>query len=491
MLPFRPQINLDECLVSYLIRVSENNGFKHIGRLLHYAGLSWRNSRIPVHRIITGEFDVSGYLLALGLRDCEFETAKMYRTFRRVIDTNHVFVKYPKVCPVCLSEKGYCKFQWAYLSVLSCCEHNTMLVDVQKETGERLSWYRQKLDKFASGSAVIGVTGGPVVQPAAYQLTNYIESLITNGAANITVPTILNGLVFRDALTLINFLALYHARLLGVTFKPVSMENSSLAQHYLDVWKMLQDWPDSFYTMLDQYIDHPVSDRGVSGINKHYRNLYECLYRQQDNQGIARIKTEFDSYIENYWPGIIEADRITRICLTSPIRGIVSKKEAAKLIGCRPERIDKLIQLEKLNAVIFKGKAHYLRDEVEDLGNLIVSNWSMAEACKALQVTRYQLKQLLDAGTISFIQKPDQLNRDWIVDKARCRTLVEQLFKSARSGKMPNNVMSMAGIQRQGYSIVRLISSMQTGKMKYGVCVDVEYPDSLKQFIEFKANDST
>ena len=54
MLLARPSIEPNECLVSYLIRISEKNGFKHIGHLLRHAGLAWKNNRVPVHQILTG-----------------------------------------------------------------------------------------------------------------------------------------------------------------------------------------------------------------------------------------------------------------------------------------------------------------------------------------------------------------------------------------------------------------------------------------------------
>ncbi len=476
---------LDECLVGYLIRVSELNGFKHIGYLLRHAGLAKKNNRAPVHQILTGEFDLTRYFFALGLTGRVSQTLKINGSFQRIIDTPYIFVKYPKVCPECLAETGYCKYYWVYLPVLACGKHKIMLVDVQPNTGERLSWHRKKLDSFDNHSRAIKHADTPV-QPAILLFSKYIESLIFDSAISVSTPTILHGLMFRESLTLINFLAHYRARLVGDEFMPVSLENLSLAQHYQNVWNMLSDWPDSLYALLSQYIERPMSSRGIAGINKHYRDFYERLHRQQENKGIARIKADFDHYIEAYWPGLLESDRITRINLSSSTRNIISKKEAAKLLGSRPERINKLVQMEKLSPVVFKGKVYYLRDQIEALANTIATNWSMAEACEALQLKRYQFKQLLDAGVIPVLQRPDNLNRDWIIDKAQCRNLLKNLRRKARKTQSPEGTVSMAGIQRQGFSIIQLISAMQTGKLEYGVCADKIHPDSFKQFVAFK-----
>jgi hypothetical protein len=483
----RPKSYSDECIVSYLIRVSEKNGFKHIGCLLHYAGLNWKNSRAPVHRILTGEFDISPLISALALPETHSKVSPLYQSFQRVIDTPNIFVKYPKLCPDCVEELGYCKYQWVLLPVVACTKHMKMLIDVNIDTGKPLGWFRQNLNQFDGDSTCIKAADNAALS-AVIQQSLYFELLESGKNSDRLIPAVLQGLAFREALSLIHFLAHYRARLVGEVFRPVSMNNYSLAQHYLNTWKLLRQWPDSFYEILSQFINSPMSAKGSGGINKHYRDLYEHLYRQRDNQGVARIKLEFDRYIETYWSGVLESNRITRINLSSASRNYISKKEAAKIIGSRPERVDKLVQLERLSIVVFKGKSHYLRDEVEALANTIDNNWSMDEACDALQVTRYQLKQLLDAGIISAIQKPDKLSRDWIIDKCQCQELVANLRQNSRNDRSSKGTLSMQGIQRQGFSIVQLISAMKLNLVQYEVCADSARPESLKQFTAFISN---
>jgi hypothetical protein len=487
MLLYRPNLIEGECLVSYLIRVSEKNGFKHIGHLLNYSGLSWKNKRAPIHQILTGELAVASYLSTLDLSESHSHVEQIYRSFQQIIDTPNLLVKYPKVCPSCIKESGYCKYQWSFLPLLACTKHEEMLVDVHPSLGTRLSWYRQCLSKFDCDSGDIRSEVSNV-QPAIMQFSLYVESLILGSKASARIPIALHGLEFRESLSLIHFIAHFQARLLGDKFNPVSMLNSELGQYYQNVWKALLDWPDSFYALLSQYIDRPMSGRGVGGINKHYRDLYERLHRQQENRGIARIKVEFDRYVEMYWPGFLEPSRITRINFTEATRNIISKKEAARIIGSRPERIDKLVCMGKLSSLLFKGKAHYLRNELESYSKIIANNWSMAYACVELQITRYQLKQLLDANIINVLQRPDQLNRDWIIDKGQCKELVDSLIDQASKNDGVISPLSMAGIQKRGFSIVQLVLGMQKGKLGFSFEVNQRYPYSIKQFVAFTIN---
>lgn len=483
MLLARPIIQPDECLVSYLIRISEQNGFKHIGHLLHHAGLAWKNNRVPVHQILTGEFDLTVYLLQLGLTSCSSQIEPIFNSFQRVIDTPYLFVKYPKVCPDCIEEFGFCRFEWSLLPYLVCTRHGKLLIDIHSGTGKRLNWYRRCLNKFDDDIDVINSLSN-VAPSEAIKLSQYIEALL-QGRNGVFCPEILQGLELRESLSVIHFIAHYRSRLFGSSFQPRSITNIELAQYYQYVWVMLENWPYAYYKFLHQYLDHPMSKRGIGGVNKHFRDLYESLHRQRENKGIARIKVEFDQYIEMYWPSVLESKRITRIQLTTLVRNIVSKKEAAKILNCHPDRVDKLVQQQKLTPSVFEGKKHYSREQVEGLAIQISSNWTIDEACNALQLTRYQLKQLLDAGILHSFQRPNALNRDWIVDKTKCQELIQSLGQKARKNSPPSGALSISSMQRRGYSIVRLVLAMQAGQIEFGQCQDINHPLSCKQFTDF------
>lgn len=480
----RPKAYSNECLMGYLIRLSQLNGFKHIGHLLKFAGLNWKNNRVPVHKILTGEYDLSPHFLRLGVENFLSPASFDYATFQKVIDTPYLLVKYPKVCPECLKQMGYCSYHWAFLPVVACNMHSTLLIDVYEKNGKRLSWYREKLDGNDPQCGLLKEISLNSSSPIL-QFNSYINSLFAKSTSRSDVPPVMKGLSLREALSCINFIAHYMARVRGSHFHPYQMENSYLAAIYMDVWVLLKQWPDGLYTLLSQFIDNPMSSRGIAGLNKHYRDLYEQLHRRKENRGIELIKEEFDRYISTYWPGVLEKNRLTRIKLPSTVSNIVSKKEVASILGCRPERIDKLVALRQLSRVIFKGKAHYLRDEARMLVNLQGANWTMNQACDALRITRYQLKQLLDAEMFLSIRKPGKLNRDWVVNKSECEKFILHLIQNARNGSVPPAAISMAGIQHQGFAIVELLSAMREGYLMYSYVPDGNFPLSLKQFTYF------
>lgn len=484
---FRPAKKADECLASYFIRIAEGNGFAHAGHLLNYAGLNWKNNRAPIYQIISGQFDVAPLLGTLGLAKYQSNLAEVYQSFQRGIDSPYILAKYPRVCPQCLDEERYCKEHWALLPVVVCTRHKCVLVDQSRITGKKLGWYRQHLNQFDGEGKPIKKSEAKA-RSSLVQQCLHIEALLSGKQPSSSGPAVLMGLGLREMLSLIHFIAHYQSRLLTGSFHPTGMQSYQLSYIYDTVWTALKDWPDSFYSLLSQYVDRPMVSKGQAGLSKHFRDLYERLCQQKENRGIARIKVEFDRYIEEYWPGVLAPERITRIHLVSGTRNIISKKEAASILGSRIARIDKLVQQGRIKPIVFKGKAHYQRDNIEALAREMTSNWTMAEACKALEITRYQLKQLLDSEVIPTLQKPDSLNRDWIIDKKGCLDLISTLRSNARKSEPPMGALSMAGAQRQGYSIVRLILSMLSGKLQYSVDAEVDCESSIKKFSSFCAS---
>lgn len=476
---YRPVINKYECPLGYLVRLAEGNGFRHLGLLLAYAGLGWKNNRAPIRKILEGEFDLKVILRSLGVSN--FSSMHSAQALWEKSKTRNIFVKHPKLCPYCIEEDGYCTYSWSFLPVIACTKHSMLLVDTSANYDARLSWYRGSILSIGEDGAV---TSGDakVAQKKVLDISRYFEGLIKRKPSFQGVSPVLVGMNLHEAWSLIYFIAHYHLRLKGDRFQPLQYTNMELASVLSDVWTLLKKWPDSFYQMLSQYIDAPMSKRGSAGINKHFRDISEQLHRDGNNKGIQRIKAEFDRYIEAYWPGALNTQNYSRINVSLDSRSIITKKEAAHILGSRLERIDKLVQQGRITPVVFKGKAQFQRGQVEALAHKMSSNWTMAETCDVLEVTRYQLKQLLDAGVIPVLQKPDSLNRDWIVDKQGCLALISVLRGNARKSEPPQGAKSLAGIQRQGYSIVQLVLAMQSGELQYSSVSEVDGASSLKQF---------
>lgn len=480
----RPHMYANECIVGYLIRVSERNGFKHIGHLLQHAGLPWKNLRAPTHQIITGEYDIKPYFSALGLKYEKPHTADVFEAAQKPSFSTKIFVRYPKVCPQCLEEDGYCHHLWSYISYAACHKHKIMLVDTAPTTGTRLSWYRASVDKY-SDDDLFPISNRIKASADAAALSKVIACLTEGQAPPISSPSILKDLNFAEALSLIHFIAHYQYRLSNSElFSPASMDNLSAAYYYTDAWKSLKQWPKHFNLLLSQYIDNPMSKRGQAGINKHYRDIHEKLHRQRDNKGISRLRAAFDQYIEANWPNAIQINRLTRISLSSDERPLISQKEVLHILNCREPRIHKLISQRQITPHQFKGKMYFGRHEIASLAKLYNDNWSMDQAVAETELSRHQLKQLLDAGLVKALQKADQQNRDWLISKSDWMKKIS-FFKKHSSKMASQNGKTLSGFQKQGFPITDVFILLKNSELAFSFNTNKNKPHSFKQLSNF------
>jgi len=483
----RPKIYPKECIVSYLVRVSETNDFKHIGHLLQHAGLPWKNLRAPTYQMLTGEYDIEPYFSALGLEYIKPRTAEIYDSTRSPSFTTKIFVKHPKICPQCLAEEGYCQDIWSYIPYTSCHKHKLMLVDTDPQSHARLSWYRGSQNKFSIGD-IETIAAQKSASADNLAMSKTIAYLIVRQELPKSTPPILKGLTFSEALSVIHFIAHYQYRLFhNELFAPTSMDNLTVSHHYTEAWKTLKKWPKAFYLLLSQYIDSPMSERGQSGINKHFRDIHEKLHRQRTNKGISRLRFAFDQYIDLKWPSAIQVNRLSRISLSSNERPLINLKEARRILQCRPERIRKLIQQDQLQVHHFKDKAHFMREEVQSIANRYQSNWTMEQACSEIELSRYHLKQLLDANLINALQRADNQNRDWLICKKGWLKQVNTLEKLATKSCALNGI-SLCGLQKNGFSITEVFQLIQNKRVQFQFTRNGAKPYSFKQVSNFHLN---
>ena len=459
--------------------------------MLQHAGLPWKNLRIPTHQIITGEYDIKPYFDQLGLDYTYPRTADIFKSSQSPHFTTKLFAKTPKVCPKCIHENGISSDLWNYSAYTACIQHKILLIDTSPLTNIRLSWYRSSLNKFDKEDPFPIDTAPLKASQNTLAFNRAMVSLLEGRKPPRSMPTILNGLNFAEALSIIHFLAHYQYRLFNRTvFLPASLDNLTVSHYYTQAWQTLKRWPNGFHLLLSQYIDDPMSTRGQSGINKHFRDIHEKLHRQRENKGVARLRAAFDQFIEVNWPNAIPTSRLTRISLSSEERPLITQKEAQRILNCRAPRINNLISQSKITLHKFKGHAYFNREEIESLAKLYENNWSMEQAVAETELSRYQLKLLLDAGLIRALQKSDHQNRDWLICKdSWCKQIVK--FQKAATTLACSQGRTSSSIQKPGLSIPNLFKLIQTRKIDYNFISSSAKPHSFKQLTNFKLQDKT
>jgi hypothetical protein len=121
----------DECLPSYLLRLTLRNGFGSTN--------NWLNSH-TLHAATTGHLSTR-------------QTDELFSKVGVVATSNHCLFSgnlsplflsptslQPRICPECIKEFGYIKSEWMNLNNLVCLKHNCLLVDYCRHCQQQLQW---------------------------------------------------------------------------------------------------------------------------------------------------------------------------------------------------------------------------------------------------------------------------------------------------------------------------------------------------------------
>ncbi len=304
----RPKPHRDECLMGYLIRLCQSNAFHSPSVFGTLSGFGMHNGRLPPKGILTNKRTLIGLASRINvppkiLEGMCYHEAKGKLTYQgRSYNPALIRFNSPRVCPECLKEQGYAKSEWLFTPATICVHHGLFLVDTHQKSGERLTWYRKKLDEFRSEAPV---AEGLVQAPAEADL-NYarrIHSLYLEKPDN-KLPNWLAEYGSDDIWWALLFFDRFQNRLDEQSIHRLSTEPNQLAHsHLLKAWQSINSWPTSFHTLLSQYEHHPMGGRGKNGIRKCFRDLYDAIYAHRlNNRPIAgAFRKEFEYYITNKW----------------------------------------------------------------------------------------------------------------------------------------------------------------------------------------------
>ena len=109
----------------------------------------------------------------------------------------------------------------------------------------------------------------------------------------------------------------------------------------------------------------------------------------------------------------------------------------------------------------------------------------MEQAVIATELSRYQLKQLLDAGLVKALQRADPQNRDWLICKRSWQRMINNLKKSALQHENLKG-KSLSGLQKHGFMITDVFNMLAKSQLNYSFNESTTKPFSFKQIVNFR-----
>lgn len=491
MLIARPRPLLHEHILSYLVRLTQMNGYMSVVQLLQACKRPTPNNRIPAARLIFGDCTTSYICKSCKITEATIEpllfrrTARGFCTFEDIqlplsaINTHHLVF-----CPQCWAELGYTPFYHLLKPYTFCHVHQRVLVDEDNADntliwGNRnLGFFLENLPLYSSDNA--GISG------AAKRLSQTIGFL----SASPRKKTIIAATPFNlhNFLLLLIFLHRFASRRdKRLTIRQTS-NNHACSTAYGATSLLLEDWPAGFYELLNYFEHNPMSQKGKSGIRHCFRDLYDELYT-----GTYRKTPCY--YFVRHWFELYINKRFTQSALNTSVKWLscpntqlLSQRQTLQILNWPPSRL-KIYQRHGLIHPISLPQTRnslYSKAEIQSLKKQTENYLTLIESAELLQVSEYQARKLLMDGKIEPTVSPDISTRDWIIDKPSLIGFINYL-KSLSKKTLPTRFtkISLKQLMLRGHDISDVINLVLQKNLMVTHQSDTEKPYSIRQFAFF------
>lgn len=490
MLLIRPYPKATDSLPNYLQRLIAANYYKNPMQLLRNADCKISNNRLPSKSIFFGDFDLERLAMLANISISQVEDLKLKRinntrclAFGQRFLTKSVNFSLVRVCPFCHEELKTIPFINSLSAKTYCVKHNFPLISVHPSTSDNLTWGTPYLWR----DAVSWHDKRPIhdVSEAEFKINEHIELLET-------FPLIVGELSINLAeyCDLLEFFAHFHQFAFSTKNNTNSKYDIKLSRQYYSAshW-YIAEWPIKFFEMLAHFENHPMSDNRLTGIRKCFRDLYDDIYSPENCRSGAYklLKYGFEEYLCDHFSTGMLMSSLSQIDYDVKEKSAyVSETQVAELLCCHLGKV-KVYVREKLlsySRVLPNSTQLFLRSDVIKLKSRLTNCCSIDECAELLGISVYLTRQLLRAGIIQPLLKPNAKNRDWLVEKSQVKELVKQL-KSSSNPAVRKYETAQKRYTFTKVNFGRLIQSMLNGDINFGYTSNKKRPLSLEQFTPY------
>ncbi len=304
-LPVRVEPVQGESALGYALRLAERNGYERWHWLLpcdSAMGALWlgqlgKGDVQALCRLASADPDATAKLGAFARNKAEVELGGSLATPNQFINR-----RWPKICPACLSERGYLPWAWDLVLWTACPTHGCWLVDKCPGCGQRLSWNRAHVDRCCDRAPLSAMPSspapaslvslmrvmaracgcdGPLPDPALDALVGHLDLnqlaylIVWLGTAGDWSPKKDRGLLARRP-----------------TFEAAAALGTAVAE-------LLLDWPAKFHLLIDG-ARSVRSKAGHPSTKKDF--LSNCFEKKLALRAYDFAQLEFLAYVQRKHP---------------------------------------------------------------------------------------------------------------------------------------------------------------------------------------------
>lgn len=300
-----PAPHSKESLLGYVLRLSEVNGYQTPWGLFSLAGMKIHEHRTPGLKVeklaaITGRSPES--LTSITYSDPE-QPRGCRLLGHNLTSSRELDLRHPKLCPICVKEKGFIEAHWDLSVMWVCPIHKARCLHECPKCNEPLSWYRPGLLECRCGADLVGQERlATVSQSAIADRTMDLLSIIRAKALHEENEVVSSsGLPLRDLLSLELRALLTIVRVLGQMSidrreRPKAAEYEQIVERAAE---LLSNWP----TNMKKFLSERAGLANTSFTRGAFGGLYLSLFRSDvlKKEDVGFIRATFNEFSQETW----------------------------------------------------------------------------------------------------------------------------------------------------------------------------------------------
>jgi hypothetical protein len=408
-----PKPEKDEGFISYLLRLTEANGYDTPSWILSLSGidymeLQWKFTFVfscsqGFKRLakLTGNVvsDLIGLLYLPAPSPKNITCDGNYNFYGAFFNRSIIRPHCPKVCVKCLNESGYCRRVWDCSLVTVCPSHECLLVDTCPKCKRRLKAIRNRMSVCACGCDWSKLQPEPrreheiAVSRRIYQLCGLLP--LDHPSKEQRNP--LQSLALQDFVIVVTFIAGFEGDLSWATGRPsksIKLQNEDLHTYITKAYQVFENWPHNLHQLLTEKSKGDVRFNPRDGkldtvLKEEFGSLFKRLYGDLRGSQFDFLRDAFAQYLndrlktqcengdrvaslpasdDDKYISVTEARRLLKISHDS-LLNLVKTGEIAFTIRSQDRTLQYLLRLADVESVKIKyAQALGSRELAEELG---------------------------------------------------------------------------------------------------------------------------
>lgn len=422
----RPRPIDHEAAISYLIRISQANGFSTPRQLW----LALKNGEDPTSFTELMSWmgvTIDAQASLLGPVPHYWKSPVNLMPGLCINDYNHRFMRW---CPRCLAESPHLRSDWGLKLQCVCEKHGTPLTDCCPSCGAI-----QRFERSSIGQCVCGARLDRCDCGTTLSKVRAINRWLAHGTGN---DEPFSNLAADDWHRLVRFLGQFSAdsqpkrpgQISGLDHLGVA---SAIISHTAE---LLDDWPHQFYVLLAALQSQETANLSI---RQSFGRLYRVLYRDLRTPVFQFLRDAFEEHLkENWWGFVCKRNRLFKSeTVTNHPR--LTLETAARQAGTSTSLVRHLIQAELMPGVEEKlPSGRHLRsvhrNDVGRISALAEGAMTLEETANFLALPERRVRELVMAGLLTPIVSRIMTNAAaWLFSKEQLSALSD--LKGAVQGK--------------------------------------------------------